>query len=63
MIARQIITALALTALAFSCNPEDPNAYKWHDAWREKVPEEDTTAVIPIKGKPRYVWVDAAANF
>lgn len=59
----RIITALALAALAFSCIQEDPNAYKWRDAWREKVPEEDTTAVITIKGKPRYVWVDAAANF
>ena len=63
MIARHILTAFALTVLAFSCTTEDPNDYLWRDSWREKEPAEDTTAVINIKGKPRYIWIDAAANF
>ena len=42
--------------------------YKWRDEWDDGQPgggEEggDTPGLPDIKGKPRYVWVDAAANF
>ena len=60
---RQILTALCLTALAFSCAPEEQDGYLWRDSWREKEPQADTSAVITFKGKPRYVWIDAAASF
>ena len=63
MKARHILTSIVLTVLALSCAREDPSGYLWRDSWRDKVPEDDTTAVITFKGKPRYVWVDAAANF
>ena len=60
---RRILLCLALATLVFSCTDESQYGYKWRDSWKDKLPEEDTTAVITVNGKPRYVWVDAAANF
>lgn len=57
-----ILGALALLA---ACTAEDPANFKWRDAWG--TPEKPETPEPPeaptFKGKPRYVWVDAAANF
>ena len=55
--------ALFFTALV-ACTVQDDANYKWRDSWKETVPEEPEDPVSPeIVGKPRYVWVDAAANF
>ena len=47
--------------LFISCEKEQNNGtYKWRDEWREDyVPEVEDDVV----GKPRYVWIDASANF
>ncbi len=68
---RKFTLILAFTALLSACQTEDPHNYKWRDAWTE--PESPADPVDPvdpegpevpeIQGKPRYVWVDAAANF
>lgn len=60
---RNVILMLMLAAAATGCRTDDPRDYKWRDSWREKPPEPDTTATFDIKGKPRYIWIDAAANF
>ena len=56
-----------LLALIAACTPEE-TGYKWRDEWDAATPggggeEEDKPGLPEIKGKPRYVWVDAAANF
>ena len=55
--------ALALAVIT-ACTPED-DAYKWREEWKEQTETPDGSgSVLPeIQGKPRYVWVDAAANF
>ncbi len=65
---RKAVLILASLALLFSCRTEDPHSYKWRDGWTD--PETPVDPVDPsgpeapeIEGKPRYVWVDAAANF
>ena len=65
---RKITLILASIALLAACQTEDPGNYKWRDAWGD--PESPVDPVDPIgpdvpeiQGKPRYVWVDAAANF
>ena len=56
------IAVLLLAALA-GCKPD--NGYQWNDEWDAP----DPAPVVPdpsdegIVGKPRYVWIDAAANF
>jgi uncharacterized lipoprotein YddW (UPF0748 family) len=55
----------ALLLLATACTPEE-TGYKWREAWDNAQPgggEDDTPGLPEIVGKPRYVWVDAAANF
>ena len=58
------IIALACILLA-ACTPENPHNYKWREQWKdpETPVDPDPDPEIEIKGKPRYVWVDAAANF
>ncbi len=58
-----ILAAAGLAAFVLACTPEDPSGYKWREGWRETVPEGQTDPVITFEGKPRYVWIDAAANF
>ena len=59
---RFFIAVLLLAALA-GCKPD--NGYQWNDEWDTP----DPAPVVPdpsdegIGGKPRYVWIDAAANF
>ena len=55
----------ALLLLATACTPEE-TGYKWREAWDDGQPgggNDETPGLPDIKGKPRYVWVDAAANF
>jgi uncharacterized lipoprotein YddW (UPF0748 family) len=55
----------ALLLLVSACTPEE-TGYKWREEWDKGQPGDggDETPGLPeIKGKPRYVWVDAAANF
>ena len=59
----KIIPLAVLVAALAACSRSDSEGYKWRDEWREKPPAEDTTADITFKGKPRYLWIDAAANF
>ncbi|MBR4827196.1 MAG: family 10 glycosylhydrolase [Bacteroidales bacterium] len=66
MTARTIIGALLYCCIAFtSCQEENTGEYKWRDSWRENpAPENPDDPGLPqIQGKPRYVWIDAAANF
>ncbi|MBR4809846.1 MAG: family 10 glycosylhydrolase [Bacteroidales bacterium] len=64
MTARTIIAALMCCLVMASCQEANEEEYKWRDSWREKLPEEGGDPLLPdIKGKPRYIWVDAAANF
>ncbi|MBO4635187.1 MAG: family 10 glycosylhydrolase [Bacteroidales bacterium] len=64
------ISCLLLAALWGCSTKEDPANYKWREEWKEPEPQEpdepenpDNPGLPEIKGKPRYVWVDAAANF
>ena len=55
----------ALLLLFAACTPEE-TGYKWREEWDSGQPGgggDDTPGLPEIKGKPRYVWVDAAANF
>ena len=65
MTARTIIGALLYCCIALaSCQENNTGEYKWRDSWREAVPDGGDDPVLPeIKGKPRYIWIDAAANF
>lgn len=64
---KRIITYLLVAAcMAWACTPVEGGTYKWRESWREKdQPEEPGTGddLPEIKGKPRYMWIDAAANF
>jgi len=57
-----LILCCALGLLLLSCQEEKSDgSYKWREEWREDyVPETDDDAIV---GKPRYLWVDASANF
>ena len=64
---RKILYILgALLLLATACTPEE-TGYKWRDEWDDGTPSgeggEETPGLPEIKGRPRYVWIDAAANF
>ena len=62
---RKVTFILGALLLLFSaCTPEE-TGYKWREEWDDGQPggEEETPSLPEIKGKPRYVWVDAAANF
>ena len=66
-----LISACILAAVLGACSPkEDPSAYKWREEWTEPEPDTpempdgpDNPGLPEIKGKPRYIWIDAAANF
>ena len=62
---RKVVYIALCIFLAAACASKDDSTYKWRDAWRESgQPEEPEDPISPeIVGKPRYVWVDAAANF
>ena len=59
---RLFIAVLLLAALA-GCKP-DPG-YQWNDEWEtpDPVPVTPDPSEEGFVGKPRYVWIDAAANF
>lgn len=59
---RLIVLFAAGIALFASCaGDKNDGTYKWRDEWREDyVPEFEDDDIV---GKPRYVWVDASANF
>lgn len=58
---KKLVYILFVAVLA-ACTVEDPHQYKWRDSWGGgETPEEPEASAIV--GKPRYVWVDAAANF
>ena len=55
----------ALLLLFTACTPEE-TGYKWREEWDKGQPGgggDETPGLPEIKGRPRYVWVDAAANF
>lgn len=56
----------ALLLLAAACTPEE-TGYRWREEWDQGEPGGDgggeTPGLPDIKGMPRYVWIDAAANF
>ena len=54
----------AVLLLAAACTPEE-TGYKWREEWDQGQSGggEGTPGLPEIKGLPRYVWVDAAANF
>lgn len=61
---------LAAISLWGCAAQQDPSAYKWREEWKEPEPDQpeipdgpDNPTLPEIKGKPRYLWVDAAANF
>ena len=65
---RLTILTVALAAILAACEKPDPMDYKWREEWREDAPKPgpdtpDDPDLPEIKGKPRYVWVDAPANF
>ena len=63
---KRVVFILSLLLLAAACTPEQPSGYKWREAWDggKTDPDGPDGPVLPeIKGKPRYIWVDAAANF
>ena len=59
-------TAIILSGILLllgACAPQDAEAFKWREEWNtEPVTPEDPEDPA-IQGKPRYVWIDAAANF
>lgn len=59
------IAVLLAFAAVLSCAPQDDGSYKWREEWKdpEAPVDPEVDPEIEIKGKPRYVWVDAAANF
>ena len=61
------LSIIAAVLLLTACTVQDPANYKWRDAWKTVEPEDPQDPEGPdtpeIVGKPRYVWVDAAANF
>ena len=58
-------TAILLSGILLllgACTPQNAEAFKWRDEWNtEPVTPEDPEEPA-IQGKPRYVWIDAAAN-
>ena len=64
---RKVLYILGVLLLFAACTPEE-TGYKWREEWDDGTPSgggggDDTPGLPEIKGKPRYVWVDAAANF
>ena len=62
-----LFLALALVCGAAGCEKPE-TGFLWRDEWKEpEVPDQpdqpETPELPEIKGKPRLVWIDAAANF
>lgn len=63
---KRVAFIFGLCLLAAACTPAEEAGYKWREAWEKGTTEPDGPdgPVLPeIQGKPRYIWVDAAANF
>lgn len=63
---KRVAFIFGLFLLTAACTPEEQTGYKWREAWEKGTTDPDGPdgPVLPeIKGKPRYIWVDAAANF
>ena len=59
-------TAILLSGLLLllgSCTPQNAEAFKWRDEWGTDPVTPEEPEEPAIQGKPRYVWIDAAANF
>ncbi len=59
-----LIISLALL-LVPSCKKQE-EGFKWKEAWDSQTPvdpDPEEPSLPEIKGKSRYIWVDAAANF
>ena len=64
---RKVLYILSAFLLFAACTPEE-TGYRWRDEWDQGTPggagdDDDTPGLPDIKGMPRYVWIDAAANF
>ena len=64
---RKVWYILGAFLLLAACTPEE-TGFKWREEWDQGTPGGgggggETPGLPDIKGKPRYVWVDAAANF
>jgi len=63
---RKLLSIFSAAVLAFwSCAAEDDSTYKWRDSWDKGITpvDPDNPDLPEIVGKPRYVWIDAAANY
>lgn len=63
----EILLVAAAAAFMVSCSTEEDSTL-WNPAWDDEEQEEPADPDEPeggdgIVGKPRYVWIDAAANF
>lgn len=59
-----VLCLLAVLAVAGSCVEKEENN-PWNDAWNvpDVDPDPEPDPLPEVKGKPRIVWIDAAANF
>ena len=57
---RKLTTILLLALAALSCQTEKQNP--WNEDW-DKPDQPDKPQPVVATAKPRYVWIDAAANF
>lgn len=66
---RHLFFASAFVLVAVACSGSDDGTYLWRDEWDKNapvtpdVPDEPDEPQLSYKGKPRVVWIDAAANF
>jgi uncharacterized lipoprotein YddW (UPF0748 family) len=56
---KKLTTILLLALAAFACTPE--NEHPWNDDW--DTPDDPPKPEPVLTAKPRYVWIDAGANF
>lgn len=62
---KRIVTILlsGLLVLLSSCEKDD-GTFKWREEWNKEENKPEPGPFTPdIKGEPRYIWIDAAANF
>ncbi len=54
-----------LTVCLFSCQAPQSSSFLWEESWKEQreEPEPEPEPEPVGEGKPRFVWIDAAANF
>lgn len=58
---KHLLAILLFVSILPGCEKEDETGYLWREEWNE--PEPQPEPVPSTKGKPRIVWIDAAANF